>query len=137
MTESLTFTVVYDYDLRQPGITVDAVLRSGNQEVICQAKVDTGASYCIFERIHGEVLGLDIEAGHKQKFGTAVGSFYAYGHEITITVLGLEIEATAYFAEHDGFERNVLGQIGWLNRVRLGLVDEAGKLYLSRNEDEF
>jgi hypothetical protein len=95
------------------------------------AKVDTGASYCIFERTHGEVLGLDIEGGTPQIFGTAAGSFLAYGHEVTLSVLGIETITTVYFAADENFTRNVPGRQGWLNRVRLGLIDYDGSLYLS------
>ena len=136
MPETLTFSQAYYYDTLEEGITVQAKLTSGANSCTVITKIDTGASYCLFERDYCEVLGLDLELGQPQRFGTAMGSFLAYGHEITITVLGIEVATTAYFAAFDGFKRNVLGQIGWLNRVRLGLVDEAGKLYLSRNEDE-
>jgi len=29
------------------------------------------------------------------------------------------------------FDCKVLGRIGWLNRVKLGLIDQEGKLFLS------
>jgi predicted aspartyl protease len=137
MPETLTFAQLYNYPLNEVGITVVARLRHGPDAVEVIAKIDTGATHCIFERRHGENLGLDIESGHKENFGTAIGGFIAYGHELTFTVLGIEIEAMVYFVAHEGFGRNVLGQFGWLNRVRLGLVDVEGKLYLSSNEDEF
>jgi hypothetical protein len=43
---------------------------------------------------------------------------------------------TVYFAGHEGFGRNVLGRRGWLDHVRLGLVEHNGRLYLSRHGDE-
>ena len=137
MSETLSFSQVYQYDTSVEGITVKARLSSGDKFCDVVAKVDTGASYCIFERDYSEVLGLDLESGHFQRFGSAMGSFAAYGHEITLAVLGMETHSMVYFAAHEGFGRNVLGQFGWLNRVRLGLVDSDAKLYLSRNEDEF
>lgn len=137
MAETLTFAHTYNYDTTRVGITVEAKLLWDGKCVECQPKIDTGASDCIFRRVYGEILGLDIESGYPQSFGTAVGSFRAFGHEITISVLGIETVATVYFAEYEGFRRDVLGQNGWLNRVRLGLVDYEGQLYLSHNEDEF
>ena len=136
MPESLTFANTYYYDLSEPGITVAAKLIWGGQELTLTVKIDTGSSNCIFQRTHGEYLGLDIESGHPQRFGTATGSFLAYGHEVTLSVLGIETVSTVYFAAEEAFTRDVLGQIGWLNRVRLGLVDYEGKLYLSANEGE-
>lgn len=34
------------------------------------------------------------------------------------------------------FPRNVLGRQGWLNQVRLALIDYDGKLFLSHYNDE-
>ncbi|MFN7930191.1 MAG: hypothetical protein U0Y68_20160 [Blastocatellia bacterium] len=83
----------------------------------------------------GEQLGLQIESGVPETFGTAAGAFLAYGHEVTLVVLGLDVIATVYFAADEHFTRNVLGRQGWLDRVRLGLVDYDGQLYLSRYDD--
>lgn len=33
-------------------------------------------------------------------------------------------------AESDYFDRNVLGRIGWLDRVKLGLIEQEGTLFL-------
>lgn len=63
--------------------------------------------------------------------GTATGSFRAFGHELTLTVMEIETVSTVYFAESDEFDRNVLGRIGWLDRLKLGLIEPEGKLYLS------
>jgi hypothetical protein len=48
-----------------------------------------------------------------------------------LSVLGIETVATVYFAESDYFDRNVLGRIGWLDRVKLRLIEQEGKLFLS------
>ncbi len=89
------------------------------------------STYCVFERHHGEGLNLEIESGMPIQIGTATGDFRAYGHELTLTVLGIENISTVYFAESDYFDRNVLGRIGWLDRVKLGLIEREGKLFLS------
>jgi hypothetical protein len=39
------------------------VLRNGEEAIDLLAFVDTGASNCLFEREHGELLGLEIETG--------------------------------------------------------------------------
>ena len=78
--------------------------------------VDTGSTFCVFDRIYGETLGLNIESGLEQRITTATGSFYCYGHEVTIVVFGLEWQAVVYFAETDAFSLNVLGRVGFLDR---------------------
>lgn len=130
MALTLSFTTLFQYDTGKTGISVPVKLQSGDETVICEARLDTGASCCIFERAQGRYLGLDIESGARQEFSTPTGSFIAYGHEITLSVLGLEVATTAYFAANENFTRNVLGRQGWLDRVCLGLVDYEGKLYL-------
>jgi hypothetical protein len=45
--------------------------------------------------------------------------------------LGIRSEATVYFASDEQFSRSVLGRIGWLDRVKLGLIDYEVKLLLS------
>jgi len=57
MVETLTFRNLFQYDLQQIGITIPVQLQCGNKQSIFTAKVDTGASFCIFARIHGEELG--------------------------------------------------------------------------------
>jgi hypothetical protein len=135
MTETLTFATVHQYDTRQVGIPVPVALQIGAKTVSFSANVDTGASVCIFDRSRGEALGLDIERGWPQEISTATGRFLTYGHEVTLSVLGVETTTTVYFAADESFTRNVLGRQGWLNVVRLGLVDYDGKLYLSHYDD--
>jgi hypothetical protein len=45
------------------------------------------------------------------------------------------ITIPVYFAADAAFSRNVLGRQGWIDRIRLGLVDYEGKLYLSDYSD--
>jgi hypothetical protein len=96
-----------------------------------KARLETGSSHCIFKRAHGELLGLDIESTVAENIGTVTGSFRAYLHTVTIEVLGVRSEATVYFAADEQFARSVLGRIGWLDRVKLGLIDYEAKLLLT------
>ena len=43
------------------GITVPVTLSCGAETTALFAAIDTGAANCLFERSHGELLGLDIE----------------------------------------------------------------------------
>jgi predicted aspartyl protease len=131
VSESLEFDQIYEYNTLKSGITVPVKLSFGENQVAFTAKIDTGSSHCIFERKHGQQLELEIENGIELNFNTAAGDFRAFGHELTLTVLGIENVSTVYFAESDYFDRNVLGRIGWLDRVKLGLIEREGKLFLS------
>jgi len=131
VSATLEFDEVYEYNTLKSGITVPIKLLYAENQVGFTAKIDTGSSHCIFERKHGQQLELEIENGIELNFNTATGSFRAFGHELTLTVLGIETVSTVYFAEGDSFDRNVLGRIGWLDRVKLGLIEQEGKLFLS------
>ncbi len=91
-------------------------------------------SCCIFERRFGEELGFDIETGLRHMFGTATGSFVAYGRDVTLSVVDFEFDTVVFFPLDPEVTRNVLGRFGWLDRIVLGLVDYEGKLYLNRYE---
>lgn len=131
MAENIDYDEIYYYDTLKKGITVPVYLKHDGQIADLKAKIDTGAENCVFERKHGELLGIEIENGKLQNFSTATSGFLAYGHELTINVLGIETVSTVYFAKEESFTRNVLGRQGWLDRVKLGLIDYEGKLFLS------
>lgn len=127
---SLLFDYLLRYDAGQPGITVPVLLQVGQAQINVAAKLDTGSSHCIFERFIGERLGFEIERGHRLSIGTVTGSFLVYGHTVTLVVEQMSFEAVVYFAANPGFNRNVLGRNGFLNRLVLGLNDYEGQLYL-------
>ena len=131
MEEEIHFDVVYKYDTLETGIIVPLVLEFGEITADIKAKVDTGATFCVFERIHGENLGLKIESGMALRMMTATGPFDTFGHRVTLSVLGIETESTVYFAAEESFYLNILGRQGFLDRVKLGLIDYEGKLLLS------
>lgn len=135
MTHRLSFALSFDYSADE-AIRLPVTLRSGGEEVRADAFVDTGATYCVFRREVAASLGIKVEAGEPLRVGTVTGGFDAYGHMLTLETLGYSFDLTVYFAAHEGLPRNVLGRRGWLDHVRLGLVDHDGKLYLSGYEDE-
>ena len=94
------------------------------------ANVDTGSTFCIFERVYADILGLDLASGVKQRIATATGSFYCFGHELTMSVFDLEWQAFVYFAEPESFNLNVVGRLGFLDRLKIGIVDYQKHLYL-------
>jgi hypothetical protein len=95
------------------------------------ASLDTGASNCLFERKHGELLNLDIEAGDRR-------TFELRPEVLRLTVMWLNskcsispFESRVYFFADERINKNLLGRAGWLDRIRLGLIDHDGELYLS------
>lgn len=135
MGYELSFNKSFIYDNKKKGISLPISLKLAGQIAFLEAKIDTGASCCIFERKYGEDLGIDIESGIEQKVETVTGIFIAYGHDVTISTLDYEFDSTVYFAAQHFFKRNVLGRVGWLDRVKLAIIDYDCKLYLSPYDD--
>ncbi|MCC6590975.1 MAG: hypothetical protein IT168_30085 [Bryobacterales bacterium] len=131
MPVSLEFDRSHSYADAGDGITVPITLRMGRQSVELLAKLDTGAAHCIFERSYAEMLGVDVESGRVQRFRTVAGSFAAHEHEITIQTLGIEFSATVFFAQDAAFNRNFLGRSGWLDRLRIAIIDYDRELHFS------
>ena len=127
----LEFSQIHYYPSTAGGISMPVVLRSGGEAVKVLAYFDTGASNCLFERKHGEWLNLEIEAGDRRTFRTATGGVAAFGHVVELEVLGLKFESIVYFFADERINKNLLGRAGWLDRIRLGLVDHDSELYLA------
>ncbi|MGH9839527.1 MAG: hypothetical protein ACREEM_12170 [Blastocatellia bacterium] len=132
MTIQLPFSIEYRYSDREDGITIPVSLTSGEHEVVADAKVDCGSAVCLFSREAGISLGFDVESGLYKPLGSLTGRLDAFGHEVTLTTLGISIRCFVYFARDPGLQRNLLGRQGWIRVLRFGLVDYESKLYLDR-----
>lgn len=134
MRYQFIFDRFHRYDSGKSGITVPVKLSINDSYTDIETKLDTGASHCIFQRAHGESLGFNNESGYRITINVPGGQFTAYGHDVTLSVLGFELDAMVYFAEDDSFRRDVLGRQGFFNRVNIAIFDYQGELYLSRND---
>jgi len=127
----LTFEFRYEYDSLKAGIVVPVSLRLGNSLALCDARVDTGAQLCIFQREVGEHLEIEIESGRRTVVSSLGGAVVAYGHSVTLSAFDMEFDSVVYFAQDYGLLRNLLGRDGWLQKVRLAVVDYDAEIYLS------
>src|SRR5882724_8632501 len=117
----MTFDSTHSYGTE--AITIPVTLRLGNTAARTDAYLDTGATFCVFKRSLAEPLGLEVGAGEPIRLSTVTGSFEAYGHSLTLETFGYSFDVTVYFAAHEAFSRNVLGRRGWLDQVRLGVIE--------------
>ncbi|HXJ91879.1 MAG TPA: aspartyl protease family protein [Terriglobia bacterium] len=137
MATTLTFQRSHDYTARRDsGITVPVTLTAGGSSVRLHAKLDTGASVCIFERAYGEQLGLKVEDGRPIQVRTANSEFQVYGHDVTIACFDWQFDSFVFFAATTEIQRNALGRQGWLHQFRVGLIEYDSVLYLSRYNQE-
>ena len=132
----IDFDRTHTYGSEVDGIAVPIILRSGYASAWLTAKIDTGASHCLFERGQGEILGLDIESGERKFFSTVTGRVETFGHLVQIETLGVVVESMAYFFAEETITKSVLGRSGWLDRIRLGIVDYDRTLYLAAYDQQ-
>jgi hypothetical protein len=131
----LSFSERIGYE-NSPDITIPIALYTDvSLSVPIAAKLDCGSTLCVFQRKFGEMLGLDVESGIPERIGTATGSFPAYGHDVTSTTCGLEWQAVVYFAESYAFYLNVVGRIGFLDHLRIALIDHDQEFYLNHYDE--
>lgn len=129
--KQLTFAQEYRYPDKPDGITLPTQLSYGGLTITVNAKVDTGATYCLFRREHGEELGVPVEQGLHTVLDTLGGPLEAFGHEVIIQTQDLIFESFVCFAKYPGLRRNLLGRQGWLRKLRLAVIDYDNLLYLS------
>ena len=127
----LTFSDRFDYS-SPSGISIPIALSSAiDNQVVLRPPLDTGSTYCVFQPLYAELLGLRSEQGVERRIRTATGSFTAFGHEVTLTVGQLEWQAVVYFAVSEDFPINVVGRSGFLDRLQVGIVDYEQLLYMA------
>ncbi len=128
---TLTFDEKINYPDNEQGINLDIVILNANDNpVSATVKLDTGSTFCIFQRRYAELLSIDVESGERETIRTAKGSFTAYGHEIIIKFSELEWEAVVYFAQDESFPVSVLGRNGFLNKINIAIIDYEQLRYL-------
>jgi predicted aspartyl protease len=128
---NLSFSERLEYPDNLQGINLKIIISADKSfPVAANVKLDTGSSLCVFQPFYAKMLGLEIENGEPETIRTATGSFKAFGHEITLTVGNLEWNATVFFAADENFPVSVVGQTGFLNRLKIGLIDYEQLLFL-------
>lgn len=132
MNTQLEFSHEYRYPDKPEGITLPALLSFAGKTISVEAKVDTGATYCLFRREHGVELRIPIEQGLYVVLDTLAGPLEAFGHEVTLQTCSLMFQSTVYFAKQPGLRRNLLGRQGWLRNLRMAVIDYDNLLYLRR-----
>jgi hypothetical protein len=90
-----------------------------------------------FSHVHTYASRVEgIEAGDPKIFSTATGRVNAFGHMVSLEVLDLKFESMVYFFADERIHKNLLGRSGWLDRIRLGLLDHDHELYLAAYDFE-
>jgi len=112
-------------------VSLPVVLKSADRVANVLATIDTGSSHCVFQRLYGEALDLNIEAGERKMFRSAGGPVETFGHLVEIGAIDQSFESLVYFLVDPEIHKNLLGRNGWLDRVRLGVVHYDRELHIS------
>ncbi|MCI0389803.1 MAG: hypothetical protein MOB07_13725 [Acidobacteria bacterium] len=131
MATQLTFAEEYRYPDDPSGITIPVLLTYGQRTVAATAKVDTGGGVCLFSHEIGLKLNIPIEQGVPTVLDSLGGPIEAFAHEVTFQTCSLVFRNLVYFAKYPGLPRNVLGRQGWLQKLRMAVIDYDNLLYLN------
>lgn len=127
----LDFTWEYSYTDETEGINIPTYLGYKDQNIVVNAKLDTGATYCLFRNEHARDLGISVEDGIYMVLDTLGGPLEAFGHEVIIQTCDIAFQSVVYFAKYPNLQRNLLGRQGWLRKLRMAIIDYDNLLYLS------
>jgi hypothetical protein len=134
---SLGFSEQIDYTDKHSGIELRIILSKNSHNIPAKAKLDTGSTFCIFQKQYAELLNIEIEKGEQEIIRTATGKFIVYGHELVLKIKNLEWETTVYFVPDEQFPVSVLGRIGFLDRLQIGLIDYEQLLFIDSLESYY
>jgi hypothetical protein len=76
---AIEFSRTHSYLPTANGISLPVFLNNGAERVKLLAHVDTGASHCLFERRHAELLNLDVDTGDPWRSGLPPGGLMHLG----------------------------------------------------------
>ena len=93
--------------------------------VVCEAYIDSGATYSIFHADIAEQLGLDYKKGRRilVKVGDG-GLIPVYLHKLPVKFANVKFNAPLGFSENLGVGFNLLGRIGFFDRFRICFDDK-------------
>lgn len=135
----MAYEIVYhhrfDYDLDDQGIALPVILSANGRAEAVTACVDCGSTLCVFQREIAERLALRVEDGVEDYVNAMGTAIRVYGHEVTLTLGDLALDLFVYFPDYQWIPRNLLGRQGFLRRLRFGLDDYEGFVYLSHHDD--
>jgi hypothetical protein len=135
---NLIFSQKIEYPDNEKGIYLDIFLIVDKKNpVAAKVKLDTGADYCVFQKIYADFLDIEVETGNRKDFRTANSNFTAFGHEVSIQFLDFEFMTTVYFVTDEGFRVSVLGRMGFLDQFQIGLIDYERLLFIETLENYY
>ena len=98
---------------------------TGGRWVVCEAYIDSGATYSIFHTDVAELLGLSYRKGRRMfvKVGDG-GLISVYLHRLPVRFADIKFNAPIGFSESLGVGFNLLGRVGFFDRFRICFDDK-------------
>lgn len=88
--------------------------------------IDTGATFSLFNAIHGEEIGLNIKSGEEHNPKGIKGSVKGWIHRVDLRMVAkpsIKVQLPIIFSYDFEFPFNLLGRAGFFNQYRV-LFDE-------------
>lgn len=100
--------------------TIPVRLTYLNKTYGCIALVDSGADFCIFHAVIGELLNINIKSGKTSPLhGATSGIGKVYYHNISIDVGGWSVNSYIGFSYDLTYPFPLLGQVGFFDRFKV------------------
>ena len=98
---------------------------TGGRWITCEAYVDSGATYSIFNADIATLVGLKYQKGQKifVKVGDG-GLIPVYLHQLPVRFAGVKFNATLGFSESLGVGFNLLGRADFFHRFKICFNDK-------------
>ena len=100
---------------------IPVVLEYGGMKIDYEALVDSGADFCIFHSLVGDIIGIDVESGKEAGFGGVGGAgMRAYFHTVKVYVGDYSYDLYCGFTRDipaDGY--GILGQVGFFDHFKV------------------
>lgn len=101
------------------------------KETGCEALLDSGSNYSLFQTEIAESLGIPIERGRRISIKTVSGEMPIFIHKITLQLLEKEFECEVGFVRGMGTSLNLLGRIGVFENHEITFKEKEKKLMLN------
>ena len=100
-----------------PGLAVTLVGPAGEDDLI--AIVDTAATYCLFNGIRAQAIGLDLASGRRETLSSLTGHLNGWIHRVELEILGSRFQCEVAFSDQP-IPRELLGRHSLFEQIRIG-----------------
>ena len=103
---------------------------SGNEKVILEALVDSGANISVFGEEVAQLLGIEIEKGQKIYLGGVGGRIMGYIHKLKVEAAGKLFNCKMVFSREYKVSFNLIGREDFFKKFIISFDEKNKKVIL-------